>query len=74
MADSLFQFTVCDKWCFLIPQIMLEPGMALKGKHPSLFTEDDILSHMDWESCTQQGAGLDDPYGTFQLEMSYGSV
>lgn len=74
MGDSLFQlFIVCDKWCFLT-QIMLVPGMAFKGKHPSLFTGDDILSHMDWESCKEQGVGLNDPYGTFQLEMSHGSV
>lgn len=40
------------------------PRMAFKGKHPSLFTEDDILSHMDWVvmqgAC--KGVGLDDPY------------
>lgn len=72
MADPLLQlFTVCDKWCFLMPQIMLVARMPFKGKHPFLFTEDDILSHMDWESCKEQGVGLDDPYGTFKFEMFY---
>lgn len=59
---------------------MLMPRMAFKGKHPSLFTEDDILSHMDW--VVMQGACKEHArelalmilIGTFQLEMFCGSV
>lgn len=48
MEDSLFQlFIECDKWCFLIPQIMLVSRVTFK-------VTDDILSHMDWESCKEQ--------------------